>query len=178
VEVLSGRGPADVRALTLDLAAEMLLVSGAEASTDAGRERATHALDSGAAMEKFLALVEAQGGDPGRVERAGLLPKAPVVTACTARAGGVVRGIDTFALGDLVVDIGGGRRSKEDSVDPRVGLLVRVRIGDRVEAGDMLAELHLSGSDAAAQSRVEGCFDIGPGATDAPALILERIGEV
>jgi pyrimidine-nucleoside phosphorylase len=176
VEVLSGRGPADVRSLTLELAAEMLCVAGAEREVGAARARATHALDSGAAMEKFVALVRAQGGDAQRIERADGLPKAPVVTLCRAARAGVIAAIDTFALGDLVVEIGGGRRSKEDTVDPRVGLMVRARIGDRVAAGDTVAELHLATADEAARARIERSFEIGDTGA-APALVLERIGE-
>ncbi len=177
VAVLSGGGPGDVRALTLDLAAEMLCVAGAEQELAAARARAERALDGGAALERFGELVEAQGGERGAIERPDGLPVAPRRDEVHAARAGVIAAIDTFRLGDLVVDIGGGRRSKEDDVDPRVGLLVRRRIGDRVEPGDVLAELHLANVDAAAVDRAGSCFTIGD-AAEPPALIVERIGEV
>jgi pyrimidine-nucleoside phosphorylase len=177
IDVLAGGGPADVRALTLDLAAEMLCVAGAERTLDAARERATRALDGGAAMRRFLELVEAQGGEPAAIERPERLPRAPHRSEVRTARAGVVVAVDTFRLGDLVVDVGGGRRSKEDHVDPRVGLVVLRRIGDRVAAGEALAELHLAAADDRAVGAAEACFEIGDAAPPPQALVMERIGE-
>jgi len=174
VAVLKGGGPPDVRALTLELAGLMLSLAGAAPATEAAT-RAASALDSGAAWERFLDLVRAQGGDPASVERAGVLSPAPAVRPVVADRDGVLEAVDCFALGELVVAIGGGRRSKEDEVDPRVGLVVDRRIGDRVEAGEKLAELHLAREDARAVARARACFRIGDGPASAPSLILERI---
>ncbi|MEK7824496.1 MAG: thymidine phosphorylase [Candidatus Eisenbacteria bacterium] len=176
IEVLLGRGPADVRDLTLDLAALMLERAGAEREPAAARQRARHALESGAAWLRFLAMVEAQGGDRGSVERPDGLPRAPVRASVKAGRAGRVTAIDTFGLGELVVAIGGGRRAKGDTVDPRVGLLVRARLGDAVRAGDVLAEIHLAADDPAAVARAAGCFTIGDQAVPAPALVIERVG--
>jgi thymidine phosphorylase len=174
IAVLRGGGPADVRSLTLELAALMLSLSGAAPAADAAR-RVEQALGSGAAWERFVELVRAQGGDPARVERAGGMPAAPVVTPVAAERAGVLEAVDSFALGELVVGIGGGRRAKEDEVDPRVGLMVRRRIGDRVAAGDLLAELHLAKDDVGAVGRARACFRIGEGPGAEPALVIERV---
>ena len=174
VAVLKGGGPADVRALTLELAGLMLSLSGA-ASVAEGPRRAAQALDSGAAWERFIELVCAQGGNPAGVERAGGLPAAPVVRPVTATRTGALEAVDSFALGELAVAIGGGRRAKEDDVDPRVGLMVRRHIGDRVSAGDLLAELHLAKEDAAAVELARACFRIGDGPFAAPELVIERV---
>jgi len=177
LDVLAGAGPADVRALTLDLAAEMLLMAGVGPTLEAARVRAAHALDSGDARRRFVALVEAQGGDPAAIETPEKLPQAPQRVDVPAPRAGVIAAIDTFRLGDLVVDIGGGRRSKEDDVDPRVGVIVRRRIGDRVAAGETLAELHLAAANDRAVSEAVACFEIADGAVEGPALVLERIDE-
>jgi len=174
VAVLKGGGPADVRALTLELGALMLSLAGAAPAAEAPR-RVQEALDSGAAWERFLELVRAQGGDPAALERAGGMPAAPVVAPVTAERAGVLEAVDSFALGELVVAIGGGRRAKEDEVDPRVGLMVRRRIGDRVAAGDRLADLHLAKDDAGAVGRARACFRVGDGPAAAPELIIERV---
>ncbi len=174
IAVLKGGGPHDVRELTLELSALMLSLSGAVPAAEA-MARATRALDSGAAWERFVEMVRAQGGDAASVERPGGLPTAPVIVPVTAAASGVLEAVDSFALGELGVAIGGGRRAKEDEVDPRVGLLVRRRIGDPVAAGDLLAELHLAKDDPAAVANARACFRIGAGPVSAPALILERI---
>ena len=175
VDVLLGRGPADVRELTLDLAAIMLHRAGVESDAAAARARAGRTLESGAAWLTFLAMVDAQGGDRASVERTDGLPRAPVQAVAKAQRSGRVTGIDTYALGELVVGIGGGRRAKEDDVDPRVGALVRVRLGDEVRAGAPLAELHLESEDAEVLVRAAGCFAIGDGAASPPPLVLERV---
>jgi thymidine phosphorylase len=174
IAVLKGGGPADVRSLTLELAALMLSLSGVAPAAEAAR-RVEQALDSGAAWERFVELVRAQGGDPASVERAGGLPAAPVVVPVTTVCAGVLEAVDSFALGELVVGIGGGRRAKEDKVDPRVGLMVRRRIGDRLAAGDLLAELHLAKEDAGAVERTRACFHIGEGPAAVPQLVIERL---
>jgi pyrimidine-nucleoside phosphorylase len=175
VEVLLGRGPSDVRDLTLELAALMLERSGTERDLGAARQRALHALDSGAAWLRFLAMVEAQGGDRASVERPDGLPRAPVQVSVNAARAGRVTEIDTYGLGELVVAIGGGRRAKEDTVDPRVGLSVRARLGDAVEAGDELVEIHLGADDPGAAARAAACFTIGDQAVAPPALVIDRV---
>jgi len=174
-ETLRGRGPADTRALTLELAALMLRLAGAEPTDAAARARAGRTLDSGAAWQKFLELVRAQGGDPASVEHAERLHPAPFVTVVPAAADGVVAGCDCFALGELVVAIGGGRRAKEDAIDPRVGLVVLRRIGDRVKAGEPLAELHLAAPDPAALERAAACFTLASQSEPRGDVVLERV---
>jgi pyrimidine-nucleoside phosphorylase len=173
VEVLKGGGPADVRALTLELAAAMLALAGAEPTTEAGRTRALETLASGAAYERFLALVAAQGGDVKRLERG--LPSAPVVLEARAARAGRLAAIDTRGLGERIVAMGGGRRAQEDAVDPRVGLVVRRRLGDAVAAGEVLAEVHLAAADPGEAQRVAACFTIADAAPAAPSLVIERI---
>jgi pyrimidine-nucleoside phosphorylase len=175
IEVLLGRGPADVRELTLDLAALMLERAGAERDPAAARRRAEQALTSGAAWSRFVAMVEAQGGDRGSVERPERLPRAPVRAHAQAARAGRVTAIDTFGLGELVVALGGGRRAKEDEVDPRVGLIVRARLGDAVGAGDPLAEIHMRADDPGVVARAARCFTIGDQAGPPPALIIDRV---
>ena len=175
-ETLHGKGPADTRALTLDLAAVMLRLAGAEPDDARARVRAEKALDSGAAWSKFLEMVAAQGGDPKSVENAAQLHPAPIITMVPAPRDGVLAGCDCYALGELVVGIGGGRRAKEDAIDPRVGLRVLRQPGERVKAGEPLAELHLGGPDADAVERAAACFTIADAGSARPEIVLERIG--
>ncbi len=175
VDVLLGRGPADVRELTLELAASMLTCAGAEPDLFAARGRARHALDSGGAWLRFLAMVEAQGGDRGCVERPDGLAHAPVRAPVKAARTGCIQAIDTFALGELAVTLGAGRRAKEDAVDPRVGLMIHARLGGQVRAGDTLAELHLASDDPGAAVRAAACFSIGDATSPTLPLIIERV---
>uniref|UniRef100_A0A832I504 Thymidine phosphorylase n=1 Tax=Eiseniibacteriota bacterium TaxID=2212470 RepID=A0A832I504_UNCEI len=175
-EVLQGAGPADVRALTLALAGEMLHLAGAAPDPAAGRATATAVLDDGRAWARFLALVEAQGGDAAALERPQRLPRAPLAVEVPARRPGCVAAVDTFGLGELLVAIGAGRRRKEDEVHPGVGLVVRRRVGDPVRVGETLATLHLAAEDPAAVARAAACFSIADEPAAPPALVLERVG--
>ena len=176
IDILRGKGPADVRELTLILAARMIVLAGREADDAAGRARAERVLASGEAWQRFLALVEAQGGDPRALDRdEPALARAPVVTPVTATRSGRITAVRTFQLGEEVVRMGGGRLAKEDTIDPAVGMVVRTRIGDAVRAGDVLAELHLARASDAIAARVRDCFVIGDEAPQPPQLVLERV---
>jgi pyrimidine-nucleoside phosphorylase len=177
-ELLNSRGPQDSRLLTLTLAAEMVRLAGAEPDTLSALARVTQVLDSGAAREKFLAMVQAQGGDASVLLQAKPLHRAPVVVQVQATREGYLRECDCFALGELVVHIGGGRRAKEDAIDPRVGVRMLLPRGARVKAGQSYAEIHLAAADGAAVARLAGCFVIGdaPPVLPAPDLVIERVG--
>jgi pyrimidine-nucleoside phosphorylase len=157
IEVLRGGGPDDTRALTVALGAEMLALAGVRD----GASRVGEALDGGAALEKFREIVRAQGGDP-RVcdDPDAVLPRAPSQTAVRARRPGTVAAIDAEAVGTAVVLLGGGRRRKEDRVDPAVGVTVVARLGDEVREGDPLALLHHRGDPAAAAAILAEAYRI------------------
>lgn len=174
-ETLRGAGPADTRELTLELSGAMLRLAKVEPDDASARRRAARALDSGEAWERFLQMVRAQGGDTAALEkRAGLHP-APVVTVVPSPGDGVLAGCDCFAIGELVVSLGGGRRAKEDPIDPRVGMVVLRRPGDRVRRGEPLAELHLAGPDSGAAERAAACFRLAAEESAAGPLVLERV---
>jgi thymidine phosphorylase len=141
IEVLRGGGPADTRALTVALGAEMLVLGGAASSVDEGARRIAAALDDGAALAKLRQIVTAQGGDPRVVDEPARLPRAPHEVAVTLAGRGFVVGVDAEAIGRAVVVLGGGRRKQEDTVDPAVGVLMEARIGDAIEPGRVVARV-------------------------------------
>ena len=174
-ETLHGGGPTDTRELTVELSALMLRLAGAVKDDAEGRTRAARSLDDGSAWDVFVKMVEAQGGDARALETPERLHPAPIVSMVPAAKDGVVSGCDCFALGELVVAIGGGRRAKEDEIDPRVGLVVLKQPGERIRKGEPIAELHLAGPDEAAIERAAECFEIGESGTARGSTILERI---
>jgi pyrimidine-nucleoside phosphorylase len=175
--VLRGDPVPGTRALTLALAAEMVRLAGAAPTTDAALAQVTRALDRGQAAEKFLALVRAQGGDARALEHGEPFHPAPAVVELGASRAGHLAGCDCFALGEAVVAMGGGRRAKEDAVDPRVGLVLMRERGSRLAAGEPFATLHLAVPDAAMAARVSACFTLADAApAGLPAdLVLERV---
>ncbi len=143
IDTLKGGGPADVRELTLALAAEMLVLAGLDGELAAARARATRALDDGSALEKFRAVVEAQGGDPRVIDDpASRLAAAPRTVPVAAPGDGFVAAIDAYAVGEAIVALGGGRRAAADAIDPAVGIVFERKVGDAVRAGETLAVVH------------------------------------
>jgi pyrimidine-nucleoside phosphorylase len=150
VEVLRGARPGRLTDLTVEFAgaAQAALV---EVSEEEGRRRAREALSSGGALDSFRRMVEAQGGDPRVVDDpAGVLPRAPVVVPISADRSGFLAAVDAEAIGRAAVALGAGRTRKGDPIDPAVGIVFRAKIGDRVEPGEPVGEVHARSEDMAA----------------------------
>ncbi|MCY4195058.1 MAG: thymidine phosphorylase [bacterium] len=130
IEALAGDGPADLVEVTLALADEMVALAGLDADP-------AEMLGAGRAMDAWRAMVVAQGGDP-----AASLPTAPVVDHWTAPAAGVISRIDALDVGSAAWRLGAGRARKEDAVSAAAGVRLRRVAGDRVAAGEVIAELH------------------------------------
>ncbi|ABZ82935.1 pyrimidine-nucleoside phosphorylase [Heliomicrobium modesticaldum Ice1] len=162
-----GFGPisADLRTVTLELAARLAWMAGKADSVEAGLHLAETTLTSGAALERFRRFVAAQGGD-SRVADAPetLLPQASIRQPVRASHGGLVTALDAMAVGRAAALLGAGRQQKGDPIDPAVGVVIHKRIGDTVKAGDVLAEVFANDSrwQAAAQA-VSDAYAIGPG---------------
>ncbi len=159
--------------VTLALVAQLLHLGGLADSLEAGRRAASHALQGGAAAERFARMVAALGG-PRDVLHNADLPAAPVQCDVAASHAGFVDHIDTRALGLAVVALGGGRQRPGDAVDPRVGLSHVIALGARVERGDPLARVHAAhaGAALAAQQAVERAVHMGP---DAPTASVQPL---
>ena len=175
IECLWGGGPRDLRELTIELAIEMLLLAGVDGDPVSARSRLEKLLDSGRALERFRKFVEAQGGEARVVDEPSLLPHAPRAETVVADRDGFVSGIDARALGELCVDMGGGRRMRGDEVDKAVGFLLRVKVGDRVSKGSPLAEVHSNPARGNVASRVRDAFSLSEHVVQRRKLILEKL---
>ena len=138
IAVLKGGGPADVVELTYRLGEEMLILGGVAADRSEARSRLESVVASGAALDVFARVIEAQGGDPRVLDDELLLPSADRVHTVAADRAGFVERCDALAVGRSAVRLGAGRQAKEDDVDPGVGITVLAKIGDEVTAGDPL----------------------------------------
>ncbi|MFO6462963.1 thymidine phosphorylase [Jannaschia sp. KMU-145] len=173
-----GRGAERLVTLTRALGGELLALGGLARDAEDGAARIGAALSSGAGAEIFGRMVAAQGGPTDFPERwRDRLPAAPVVAELHADRPGVIGGIDTRALGEIVVDLGGGRRREDDRVDPAVGLSHIAQIGAIVTQGQPLARVHAADGAAAetAAIRVAEAITFSDGAVTPPALVQETI---
>ena len=181
MKLLTGGAGASPRLRTLVevLGGEALALGGMAADAQDGAQRIARVLDNGDAAERFGQMVAAQGGPADFPEHwRDRLPAAPVVVELRAEAPGVVAAIDTRVLGDVVLDLGGGRRVETDMVNPAVGLSDLVSIGDAISSDQPLVRIHADDADdaEAAAAKVYGALSFSDRAVTPPTLIGERIG--
>jgi len=142
LEVLKGGGPTDLVDVSIELAARMLVLGKvAEDLADADR-RARETIRTGAALERFRQIIEAQSGDPHVVDDYSRLPHVPNRHVVEAERSGYVARLDAELIGRASVALGAGRDRVEDAVDPAVGISIRATVRDAVRTGDPLLELH------------------------------------
>jgi pyrimidine-nucleoside phosphorylase len=177
LEVMKGRGPVDLIELSLDLAERMLLVAGAAGTRAEAHAMCGKAIDSGAALEKFRAIIERQGGDPRVVDDYGRLPRAPQQHIVKAESEGFVTLLDAGLLGRASVVLGGGRDKVDDAIDPGVGIMIRATVGDAVRPGDAILELHYRDPARleAALPLVASAVHVAPQPAAAQKLIIEEV---
>jgi pyrimidine-nucleoside phosphorylase len=181
IQCLRSGGPADLRELVLVQAAEMLRLGDPGIPAPDARARAEVALDSGGPFERFVRLVEAQGGDVRVLERPEAMRTAPTRREVRSGASGTVLEVAPRPLGEALVAMGGGRTMMHQPVDPGVGFEIRVRPGDVVSTRDPLGVVHArdeNGADLGAAA-LAGAVRIG--AADAPVvsrpLVTGRIAQ-
>ena len=173
VATISGSGPPDFSELVLDACAWLLSLSDLGVDRDEGLQRARAATTDGSALEAYESWIRAQGGDPDLSR----LPAAPVVREVIAPRGGVVTQLGALAVGIAALELGAGRRTKEDAIDHSVGVMCRVKRGDEVAAGDVLAEIHArdDASSEQAATAVLAAYEIGDVPPPAHGILLDVI---
>ena len=169
IEVLAGQGPPDLRELVLELGSHLMVLAGTTPSLEDAKGGLRQLLDAGIGLEKLESLIAAQGGDGRVVRHPDLLPSAPEVVTLTATEAGWIHAVQARAVAEIALGLGAGRRRKGDRIDPRTGVRVLVKVGQRVERGQPLAELHLPSKSAAEEAlRLAGeAILIEPNAPDA-----------
>jgi len=170
VDIMKGSGPADAVEVTLALGAELLLSTNRESCPEKARQAIASLLQNGQALHRYQEMIEAQSGRFSEV-----LPIERSTVVESKNSGWVVS-LDGARLGNIVIAMGGGRRSQQDAVNPGVGLEMLVRIGDRVENGQPLLHLFFDGAQPeidALRDLAREAVGIGPSQKPGPALIVE-----
>jgi pyrimidine-nucleoside phosphorylase len=170
LDTLEGAGPPDLTELVLGASAYLLALSDLGVDHDEGRQLAEEAVASGAARGLYDRWVRAQDGDPAR----DMLPRAAVVRSVEATSAGFVESIATTGIGLAALRLGAGRLHKEHDIDHAVGVVCLAKRGDRVEAGEALAEIHARDEAAAqrAANEVEACYRIGDTKPESKPIVL------
>jgi pyrimidine-nucleoside phosphorylase len=177
IEVLRGERAGRFSELCVALAAHLAWFAGLAPDLPDAERRAREALTGGAALERFRAFVEAQGGDPRVVDDVSLLPTAPVTREIRAPHAGWLAAVDAEAVGYAAGSLGAGRRHKDDPIDPAVGIELLAGIGDEVAEGELLGGVFAASDGAAAEAgrRVLDALGWAEGAQSPPALLHDVI---
>ncbi len=142
IQTLHGNGPDDLREHCLVLASHMLVLGQRAPNLTQARHLAESALHSGAAWQKFRALVQAQGGDVSVIDSPDRLPQARFVETFPAPRDGYILQIHARQIGETAVLLGAGRAKKTDPVDHAVGILIHKKVGDFIKKDEPLFTVH------------------------------------
>jgi len=177
-QTLQNAGPADLTQLSLELAARMIFLAKKAASLDEARVTAQNKLLDGSGYRKFKEVIAAQGGNPQVLDRFELLPNATGAREVLSPRAGYISGIDAEGIGVASGMIGAGRDTKEAAIDPAVGVILEVKVGQKVDAGGVLCRLYYTNEENVEEAAqvVEDSFRISNSAPEERALILEVVG--
>jgi thymidine phosphorylase len=176
-QTLQNAGPSDLTRISLELAARMIFLGKITKTLDEARELAQSKLLDGSGYRKFKDVITAQGGNPQVLDRFDLLPNATGAQEITTARAGYISGIDAELIGQASAMIGAGRNTKEDSIDPAVGVILEVKVGQKVDAGSILCRVYHTSEDhlEEAAGLVEDAFKISQQPVEERDLILEVV---
>lgn len=179
IDVLKDKGPEDLRNLCLVLGAHMLKLGGAVKSYKEGKNRLEGILKEGAAFNKFKEMITAQGGNTEVIDRPELLPLAKHCNKIKADISGYIQKIDSRLIGESAMLLGAGREKKESEIDLSVGIVLKKKVGSKVNINEDLAEVHYNDSKKLkeAKNKLFSSFVIGDKKPKKLPLILATISK-
>ena len=142
INTLNGKGPKDFTELCLIASAELIVAANLASDIDEGIKLAKKQIDNKKALDKFADLVRAQGGDESYIYHPDKFAKASNIIEVKSTKAGYVVSIDALQIGNAAMQLGAGRKSLDDKINHRVGVVLNKKVGDKVEAGDTLAYIH------------------------------------
>ncbi len=177
-QTLQGAGPEDLTRLSVELAARMIFLGKKAATLDEARRTAEQKLVDGSGYRKLKEVVKAQGGNPTALDKFELLPNATGMREITSPRAGYISQVDAEGIGTASNMIGAGRQKKDDPIDPAVGVILEVKVGEKVDAGSVLCRLYYTREDRVeeAADMVEDAFHLSSQKPDERELILEVVG--
>lgn len=172
-----GESAGPLLTVSLALGAQLLTVGGVAANPEEGEAMLRRALADGSGLEKLRQLIRAQGGDESVCDHPEALADAPIVRDVAAPRAGVIARMDTTLLGYAAQELGAGRRQKTDQIDPRVGFIMRCRVGDNLSAGAPICTVYAANEDtfAGAQQMILRAVEIGDAPTPPSRLIYAMV---
>jgi pyrimidine-nucleoside phosphorylase len=177
VECLRGHGPADLMDLSVELAAEMVLMGEVASTLEEARERCWRTIADGSALAHFRKVVAAQGGDPHAIDDPSRLPQPWGSIEVDSKFEGYVHALAARPIGQATMLLGAGRARVDSRIDPSVGVILHKKVGDRVEAGEPLCTVLVNGQPGieVALAMIGEAYRVEPGPVTVEPLIVDRI---
>lgn len=141
VKVLQGENVADLKELSVTLSGAMIYLGGKAQSIDEGIEISNELISNGKAFDKFVEIIEAQGGDSKYLHKPEEYPQCKQKIKIEAEEDGYLESVDTYEIGMAAFELGAGRKTLDDKIDPSAGIIFHPKIGDKLKKGDVIAEL-------------------------------------
>ena len=180
IETLKGKGPKDLTDLSLALAAHMIHEAGVEKTFEKALKKAELMVSSGKALEEFRKLLKSQGGDDRVIDDYSLLPQATESTQILAPKSGHIKMFQNSQIGLLLIELGGGRKTKADVIDHAVGFTFHKKIGDSVKKNEAIFTIHHHPHQKAIVENIKKIFlkdvlQMSATKVKAPKLIVEKL---
>lgn len=162
IDILKGKYlPEDIKNIINELGSNMLILAGITNSIEEAKGKILENLSNGKGYEKFVQLVENQGGDISYIENTDKFAKAKYIVPIVAEKSGIINKLDALTIGKLSVYLGAGRMKKEDDIQKEVGFVFNKKVGDKVEKGEILGYIHTNDEKKAKEVLKVQLYDIG-----------------
>ncbi len=177
LQALQNHGPEDLMEVVYALGVQMLHLAEGISQPQQAKRRLQKLVEDGSALEKFLQMVAAQGGDPHFLHHSDQYPMAKYKMPLRSTRSGYVHEANALKIGRAVVWLGGGRQKLGDTVDPAAGIVLHKKIGDRVEKGEVLAVLHSNRANTLREAMhlTRSAFRIEPSEIEKPRTVLKLL---
>ena len=180
IDTLKGKGPEDLFELCLVLGSKLLVLAKKADDEDQARSMLIHVVNSGQAYNKFIEMVEHQGGDISSIENTDLLPKAEHILEVKSIREGYVKSINAEEIGKAALSLGAGRETMDSILDLSVGIVLNKKVDSKVEIGETLAIVHANDTEKAkeVEKRLLELFIIGDKNSEHKKLVYQEIGKI
>ena len=175
IQFLKGDMPEDVKEVVLELGAYMVKLAGKGEDIEENKAKLLENIENGKGYEKFIQLVENQGGDSSYIKDTNLFPKANYIEKGYSQKDGYIQSMNAKEIGKIVCDLGAGRIRKEDSIDNAVGIVLNKKVSDKVEKGDTLVTIYANSKEKLeeAKKKLLEVIKIEEQEIEKPKMILE-----
>lgn len=177
IQALNGNMKEDVKEVVLTLGAHMIKLAGKGNDIEENKQKMLEQIRNGEAIKKFKELIQNQGGDVSYIDNTELFEKAKYILPVKSNKTGYVKAINAKNVGEISVGLGAGRIKKEDKIDAAVGIVLKKKIGDKVDAGDILGYIHANdeAKGKCAVSDLLACYEISSELVQKPECILKEM---